>query len=179
MGIIIDNLKDVNVIFNMYKNDRFLNLKSLINRGLNIYIFFVDYHKEIESSVQMSLPLWVNAITIDNYIVIKRYKFEFYKEIDNFYSVLLHEIVHAFINKISNNKCPTWINEGLAVILSGQYLNMNLRNYDNININELSFEDDLFYEKCCYYTLKLLKNKKLDNLLKDLERGEFYESFNI
>jgi tetratricopeptide (TPR) repeat protein len=36
--------------------------------------------------------------------------------------VLKHEMVHSFVHRISEGRCPTWLNEGLAQIESGEDL---------------------------------------------------------
>jgi hypothetical protein len=37
--------------------------------------------------------------------------------------VLKHELSHTFINQISSNRCPPWLNEGIAQLLEPRSLN--------------------------------------------------------
>ncbi|MBI4463792.1 MAG: hypothetical protein HY647_03710 [Acidobacteria bacterium] len=36
--------------------------------------------------------------------------------------VLKHELVHSFVHEVAEGRCPTWLNEGLAQLLSGENL---------------------------------------------------------
>jgi tetratricopeptide (TPR) repeat protein len=36
--------------------------------------------------------------------------------------VLKHELAHSFVNQVSNGRCPTWLNEGVAQAMEGKSL---------------------------------------------------------
>ena len=36
--------------------------------------------------------------------------------------ILKHEMVHSFVHRVSEGRCPVWLNEGLAQMLSGDTL---------------------------------------------------------
>jgi tetratricopeptide (TPR) repeat protein len=39
--------------------------------------------------------------------------------------VLKHELTHSFVSQMSNNRCPTWLNEGIAQFEEGKSSNSN------------------------------------------------------
>ncbi|MFH1376065.1 MAG: hypothetical protein ABIH25_00345 [Candidatus Woesearchaeota archaeon] len=100
---------------------------------------------------------------------------------DNMYNKLLkHELVHIIYHKISKNRKPVWLSEGIAIYLSGQYLKKtrpekfkNFLNFYNEGGSEVYEESG--------FAVELLINKfgkeKLLTLIKSLNGIESDKEF--
>ena len=41
--------------------------------------------------------------------------------------ILRHELTHSFVNQITQGRCPTWLNEGIAQVMEGRTLGSEVR----------------------------------------------------
>jgi len=101
--------------------------------------------------------------------------------------VLMHEYVHAVVHSFTLDKCPTWLNEGLAMYLEGRpapqiRLLADLRNLEG------SFRELDSVQAQIAYTLSLSAVSflidqygmyKIKQILKTMKKGNsFHEAFN-
>lgn len=63
-------------------------------------------------------PWWVAALTRATSIEMQPFETLRKRGIER--STLGHELAHVFINGLTHNRCPLWLNEALAVYLSGE-----------------------------------------------------------
>lgn len=74
---------------------------------------------------------------------------------DSEVEILIHEYVHLAIANVFKKKCPLWLNEGLAMYLSGQYLKTDVSQCkgDYPYYSE-GYSDDMFYLQSVYAVTK-------------------------
>lgn len=93
------------------------------------------------------LPRWVIGLSAGKRIwVLDKSKWENQKM--DLAQLILHEFVHIAINGTVKKKVPVWLNEGLAVYLSGQYEDYQLENSHirtEIDFSQLTYESQNLY----------------------------------
>ena len=90
-----------------------LNEFFKINWTRNLPNIFVLSSKKVLMSLSKQNKEWLTGWTFNNNVYILKEKFNL---------VLKHELCHLFVKIICKKELPTWLNEGLAKYLSGQYL---------------------------------------------------------
>lgn len=93
------------------------------------------------------LPRWVIGLSAGKRIwVLDKSKWENQKM--DLAQLILHEFVHIAINGAVKKEVPVWLNEGLAVYLSGQYEDYQLENSHiraEIDFSQLTYESQNLY----------------------------------
>ena len=93
------------------------------------------------------LPRWVIGLSAGKRIwVLDKSKWENQKM--DLAQLILHEFVHIAINGTVKKKVPVWLNEGLAVYLSGQYEDYQLENSHirtEMDFSQLTYESQNLY----------------------------------
>lgn len=93
------------------------------------------------------LPRWVIGLSAGKRIwVLDKSKWENQKM--DLAQLILHEFVHIAINGTVKKKVPVWLNEGLAVYLSGQYEDYQLENNHirtEMDFYQLAYESQNLY----------------------------------
>nr|WP_297938414.1 hypothetical protein [uncultured Lachnoclostridium sp.] len=93
------------------------------------------------------LPRWVIGLSAGKRIwVLDKSKWENQKM--DLAQLILHEFVHIAINGTVKKKVPVWLNEGLAVYLSGQYEDYQLENSHirtEMDFYQLAYESQNLY----------------------------------
>lgn len=93
------------------------------------------------------LPRWVIGLSAGKRIwVLDKSKWENQKM--DLAQLILHEFVHIAINGTVKKEVPVWLNEGLAVYLSGQYEDYQLENSHirtEIDFSQLTYESQNLY----------------------------------
>lgn len=158
----------------LYKEKKKIDVKlktiqDIFNYSDLVDIMCFDDIKMMESYIEDDLPDWVKGIAYDNKILL------LYNEDAG--EIFLHEYVHLAIHKTFKGQCPLWLNEGLAIVFSGQIDRMLERKVCNCNIYDITYEDDFFYEDCgnivrmlCYkYGKKFIVShaKKIESFIDD------------
>jgi hypothetical protein len=69
-----------------------------------------------DTSKEDVIPSWSEAVTIDGIIYLPVSLLED----SDFDKILQHEVFHAYIYSLCSNRVASWIEEGLALIMSGQ-----------------------------------------------------------
>lgn len=161
--VVNDSKSNLRYVYNQQLIKEIQYLFELFNNHKEININFLNTHKEVQSIIGQPVASWVRGFCNYDDVYILEYSKEFYTNIDEFYGILIHEVIHALVyRKIKN--CPLWLNEGLALVLSKQFKFINFEQFSNIEFNELSYNDDFFYEKCCSKTMRYF-NKYSDKKL--------------
>lgn len=157
-------------------DDLYLEFKKLIEvfryKGEKIYIKQVNSLEELSLLLNEEVPEWVIGCYKYNYIyILKKSKWRD-KNASTIRELILHEVVHIMINNTVKDTCPLWLNEGMAVYLSGQ--GRNIIENRNINIKnpyELSYDDDLYYNS--YIVLKnIIDINSINKVIEVLYKSE-------
>lgn len=105
-----------------------------------------------------------NAVTIGHSIYI------FVDNIpEDLTELILHEYTHACIASRVRSACPLWLNEGLAVLLSGQAKKMYPKSPGDIDcFYSASYSTPYFYNYALYIVDLLVKTFTLPNIINAL-----------
>ena len=161
--------------------------------GSVITIYITKSDREYKKYSISRVPEWSQAVAYINERLIIL-KFASAEEIKKSPQILLHELTHIFISdRLSPDRIPTWLNEGLADYLSGDELTLQdklliANALTTRNIIELSSLDSLItfhrpQAQLAYaqaltavqYCIKMHGEEKLRKLIKNLAR---YRSLN-
>lgn len=166
------SIRNLSYLFSKKLLNHVKDLFDLFENKKSIEVDFFSRHEEIENKLNyINMPKWIKAITVGDTIYLLEYGQDVYNNLDEFYMILLHEIVHALIYRKTKDRCPLWLNEGLALILSNQYKSMEFKQFLNSKDDLLSYDNECFYEKCCAKTMKYIyvygKKQIMSRLLKN------------
>ncbi|HOY69122.1 MAG TPA: tetratricopeptide repeat protein [Candidatus Ozemobacteraceae bacterium] len=107
---------------------------------INVIFFLTEEFYELNNSAR-----WVGALARGEKILVPLQ--QGYSDLQSVKGILAHEFTHVIVNLRTNNRCPTWINEGLAVYEEFKFANgdpTNLRSdyeklYQTKILNERHF----------------------------------------
>lgn len=105
---------------------------------INVIFFLTEEFYEINNSGR-----WVGALARGEKILVPLQ--QGYSDLQSIKGILAHEFTHVIVNLRTNNRCPTWINEGLAV-----YEEFKFANGDPANLRqdyEKLFQTKIINEK--------------------------------
>ncbi len=83
---------------------------------INVIFFLTEEFYEINNSAR-----WVGALARGEKILVPLQ--QGYSDAQSVKGILAHEFTHVIVNMRTNNRCPTWINEGLAVYEEFKFAN--------------------------------------------------------
>lgn len=83
---------------------------------INVIFFLTEEFYEINNSGR-----WVGALAQGEKILVPLQ--QGYSDLQSVKGILAHEFTHVIVNMRTNNRCPTWINEGLAVYEEFKFAN--------------------------------------------------------
>lgn len=88
-------------------------------------LILVDSHKQFEQIISKPIPNWLTGYNVYNLVFVlhpDKWQTESNHQYspDKFKATLKHEICHIYFKKITGSSQPIWLNEGLALYLSGQ-----------------------------------------------------------
>lgn len=156
------------------------SIRKLFNFSQAIDIKKFETLTDAEVYFGKKLPGWFIGASIDNTIFL----LDFCKWHKGYgvkpAQVLLHEFVHTAV-KHTNKCCPIWINEGLALNLSGQINDMISNNKLKIDkrIYDLHYDDPGFYIICGYSIYSLIKCYGVKRIIKRLSSIQNFEEDKI
>lgn len=171
LKILNNSLSNLKYVYKLSLMKEIQYLFNLFNNKKVITIVFLNNYTERNSILGQALHKWVRAVTIHDTIYILEFNKKFYINNIEFERILIHEIIHVLIY-IKVNSIDLWLNEGLAIILSKQYKYMKFDQFIDLNMNNLSYNTDFFYEKCCARTMKYFNKYGEKQLIKKLISGE-------
>jgi len=105
---------------------------------INVIFFLTDEFYELNNSAR-----WVGALAQGEKILVPLQ--QGYSDVQSIKGILAHEFTHVIVNLRTSNRCPTWINEGLAV-----YEEFKFANGDPTNLRsdyEKLFQTKILSEK--------------------------------
>lgn len=152
-------------IYNKFLIDEIKHLFVLFNNKKYLQIHFWDSYSEVRD---YEIKPWVRSFVVKDCIYVLNYNKKVYYSVSEFQKIILHEIVHALIYRKVHYNCPLWVNEGLALVLSKQYKDIDYKEFCNNNYDLSSYETDYFYEKCCAKTINYINYYGKANLISRL-----------
>lgn len=167
-NICIDDLKSIKYILNDSIIDQINYITEIFRYSGTIKIRFLSDRNEFSTILGHKVPKWVVGTSYINvvYIYVNGKSTEFINKL------IIHEIVHVVIGKISNYRCPIWLNEAMAIYLSNQFLDMQL---DNISIDDdCELYGDFYYEKCYLKLKNIMKNQSIENIVDAIKANRLY-----
>lgn len=135
----------------------------------------------LEQDVGMKLPDWVIGLGGGDTIWILA-KSQWKNQKLDVSQLILHEFVHIAMNAVIKKEIPLWMNEGLAVYLSGQYKDYNLQQhhiYAEVDFHNLTYETEHLYIIVTKTIVKLVNNYGLDILIQELLQCDDFEKSKI
>ncbi|KNF07558.1 peptidase MA superfamily [Gottschalkia purinilytica] len=164
----LDSNKFISKIYSETLIEELNKIFELFNFDKSIYIKFFRDKSEIEKILGHSVPTWIKGVAIDNYVYILEYNDMSYKNKREFEKVIIHEIVHIVVDFSIRGSYPQWLNEGLAVVLAKQHENMQYTKILDLDVKNLGYNDDFYYEKCCAATMKYIDKYGIKSFIKKL-----------
>jgi len=135
----------------------------------------------LEKEVGMTLPDWVIGLGGGNTIwILEKSKWENQKM--DVSQLILHEFVHIAVNLTIKKDVPLWLNEALAVYLSGQHKDYKLNNhhiYAEVDFYALSYSTEYLYIIVTKTIIALVKHYGIDAIIKELMECENFETSNV
>lgn len=127
------------------------------------------------------LPRWVIGLSAGKRIwVLDKSRWENQKM--DLAQLILHEFVHITVNGTVKKKVPVWLNEGLAVYLSGQYEDYQLENSHirkEMDFSQLTYESQNLYIIAGKVVTALADEYGAEMLIQELLTSEEIETSSI
>lgn len=166
-------MRIVNIKVNSSDTNRYLNNEMIIRleKSINVinklFMFNNDVILEFINSDYLNLfergrYSSIDAIAVNQMIYILEDKVEF----ENIEKIIIHEYVHICIAYTFSTKCPLWLNEGLAVYISGQRDDIKMIRPNNIeSLYEMNYETPNFYNIALYVVNELINKMSLSQII--------------
>ncbi len=169
--------------------DFFINKFDYVPKAKLDFFIFNTVNEMMES---LKIPSWIGAYFNNNYVYLQ--PVEILEKKNILEKIIFIEYSHYYINDISNNNCPLWLNEMLSSFYSMQFLNENktynkdikiIKKFSELTDNKKIFKDYEF-SRSFYYSSELfinfLNNKYYQNffdmILLKLKAGyDFNDTF--
>lgn len=145
---------------------KLFNFKEVINI-VKIYEF--DIFQRI---LMIKIPSWVIGISYDNTIVfLDKSKWK-NTDIETINELILHEMVHVIIGHYCTRELPLWLNEGLAVCLSGQVMICTKEEKQTLmgeNVYDINYSNSMIYKYSGFIVKCLIEKYGLEKILYDIK----------
>lgn len=149
------DLKIINLFFNYdnYYFTKIQQIENLFNYRTFVTVISFSNNQELSACFVQNIPSWVKGIALDNknILIVNNNDLETLR-------IVIHEYIHIVIDKTFAQQCPLWLNEGIAMYLSGQKMRITSSSLDINNIYDVNFENDNFY-MIAYYVTKSIMDK--------------------
>ncbi|WP_430885009.1 hypothetical protein [Fusibacter sp. JL216-2] len=134
-----------------------------------VQICAVDSREEFKSTIGIDFPEWVIAAALDSVVyLIEPRNWMNKHSIDQ---IVVHELVHVLVNKKPQNM-PLALYEGIALYFADQ-VNSDFKNVAKLSIEEienLTYEDEMFYEYAGYYVIDQINAIGLDEVISNITK---------
>ena len=98
---------------------------------------------------------------------------------NNCLKMLIHEYVHVCVARTFVRQCPLWLNEGLAIILSGQEDVEPICPQRNSEIYKANQDSAYFYNHSLYLTREIAKDVGIELLIDKARNCSAFEEDNL
>lgn len=161
--------------------DSIIEIRRLIGFFGKVILEEVPNLKLLEKKTGGSLPDWVIGLSQgERVFVVKKSQWQNQKM--DVSQLILHEFVHIALSQCVRKPLPVWLNEGLAVYLSGQYKDYKLeqshiRAY--VDFYTLSYKSEHLYIIAAKALVALVGAYGIDEVMKELFVCEEFETSRI
>ncbi|WFD10769.1 hypothetical protein [Tepidibacter hydrothermalis] len=147
LNILGDNL---NICFRINEIRNKFGFEDRVN------VLCINNKNDMKKIIECDIPDWVIALNNDNTIILYNLDNWENKSSDFIIQIIVHEFVHIVLNYITNNTCPIYLNEGLALYYANQNQNIDFKYLVELIKNEKFELEDLDYEHDHFYDLSIL-----------------------
>lgn len=119
-------------------------------------MYIYDSVEVLSRALGRKMPIWVKGVNYYNRIYLIEKASWYEKTAESMLDILMHEYIHTLVSFTFKSKCPIWLNEGLAMICSGQpEISCGTEIIDNYPYYEADYSDDNLYVQSLYITKKI------------------------
>ncbi|QSF44233.1 gluzincin family metallopeptidase [Paenibacillus tianjinensis] len=177
LNILTDNLIFINQLQNFdVLNESILYIRFLFGFRSKVWIKWFDSVEELQRYVGVPIPSWVIGTIYGKDILIVNYERWKHKNIGTLEELIIHEFSHIVLHSKLRSSCPLWLDEGLAVYLSGQINNFALDAFNHVktDVYNLNYDDEVFYISSAKAVKKLVDSFGVNSII---DRMLILESF--
>lgn len=133
-----------------------------------ISVYYYETLEEMQKKIPIKLPDWIKGLsTADGIHILNPNEWRgFVEKEDSLAKIFVHEYVHVAIFNSFHSKCPCWLNEGLAQIISEQFKKKSRITLIPYDYYKKGYDDDAFYYQSAVVTSLLIEKIGIDDLLK-------------
>ncbi len=168
------NFSEPEVLPCLYKEDYWLEkirtIREVFGFKSRVNIKAVDSVEELSDCLGVKAPSWVIGAYCGNYIFMLKYELWQSRNLGTFAQVMTHEFTHIAINSKLKQRCPVWLNEGLALYFAEQYKTIRLKreNISKEDIYEIDYLDNCLYDISAKAVEKLADTYGITAIVKSL-----------
>ncbi|MDE4543204.1 hypothetical protein JJQ93_11150 [Thermoanaerobacterium sp. R66] len=166
------NFKDIRMLKYLLSDDVWIKKLQKIREVFDFYssvdVLLFESVKEVSIYLGLEIPEWVVGTYFDKTIIMLDYEIWKNKGVGTFGQILLHEFVHVVITKITKNRCPVWLNEGIAMYFAEQQVNIFKKTNEDFyceNIFELTYDNEELYFISAITVDRLIKVYGIETIL--------------
>lgn len=174
-------LKDIENLQEVY--DKASDICNIFQYRKKINLVKIYNFQEFNKIFSVKIPRWVIGTGYDSTILLLdklQWKNPNIMSVD---SLILHEMIHIILANHCKADLPIWLNEGLAVVLSGQKMTYDkkliLQYLKNKDIYSMGYDDDMLYP-CSGFAVKAIIAKyglhKIAEDMKYFVANEYWNS---
>lgn len=160
---------------------RVSEIRNLFSFSSTVLVEEVPSLQALEKKCGCLLPPWVIGLSAGRRIWILR-KSEWENRKIDMGQLILHEFVHIVLNTSMQKDVPLWINEGLAVYLSGQYQDYKLEQSHIrafVDFYQLSYESENLYIIVAKTIVALMEHYGQSVIVKELLECKNFQTSKI
>lgn len=155
---ILNILQSTNFIF-----QNFEKLTKLFRYRKSVSVFLSNSIEDLKRKTENNnIPNWIIGCNYDDKIFVLNPKDWQHRNKTSLEKLIVHEIVHVVINN-SNNNCPIWLNEGLALWYADQVEELDLPGEKFSNPYVLDYSGEIY--SCSAQIIKKLFDTHAESLL--------------
>ena len=172
-------LKEYGIDKNHIEN-RFTQVQNTLKCQSHVRVFMVETEKLWTNLCQLyEIPEWACGVSLFENVFVKRKSLWSTFNVGSLDETILHESVHSLLAGLFGTNLPIWLNEGLAIYLSGQSKYYRLLTFENADISKLTYADENLYDLSISKLLKMLESQSIEAILQPFQKGgENYETLN-
>lgn len=146
--------------------DRLEEVYNIFGYRKNVYVYIYDNVEALSRTLGCKIPIWVKGVNYYNRIYLIEKDGWYEKTDESMLDILMHEYIHTLVSFTFKSKCPIWLNEGLAMICSGQHaISCDGEIVDNYPYYEVDYSDNNLYVQSYYIVNKLIEKIGLKRLV--------------
>lgn len=148
VNISVNNLMALDQLQNFSEwKKKVVSIREQFKFYAKVHIKWFDSVTELQQYVGVPIPPWVIGTTQKGSILIVNYELWRHKNLGTMEELITHEFIHLALQHKLKSPCPLWLNEGMAVYLSGQIGSLVSEDYesDSQDVYNLDYSNENFY----------------------------------